>query len=66
MRKQTPNVHCLCIKKTDIVGFVDICLPDDNEKGKMVNVCHIHTHVYIDQPVTSYDQYTCSGLVNIC
>jgi hypothetical protein len=48
-------------EETYIVGFIDICLPDSNKKGKMVNVYHIQF-----SPITSYDQCTCSGLVNIC
>lgn len=54
--KANYNVHCLCTKRyiIYIVGFIDICLPDINRKGKMVNVYHTQIdllHHMINIPV---------------
>ncbi len=41
-------------EETHIVGFIHICLPDNNKKGKMVNVYHIQIdllHHMINVPV---------------
>lgn len=38
MRNQTLMFIACVRKKKHIVGFIDICLPDNNKGGKMVNV----------------------------
>ncbi len=62
--KWESKLYCslLMYEETYVVGFIDICLPDNNKKGKMVNIYISYT----DWPVASYDQFTCSGLVSIC